>query len=165
MRAYSQTHLALNVNQFRKISFIVKSSSRARVWHEILFFLSVVMKKFPLAKLRSWIAIIKPLFVECRCSARKKVEEGLSRTRRIKLRHFYLKTFLVAHIQESCLKFGLIYFLCTRMRESWRYAADDLNILSRITSEHHFNWDYCCTIRNWSQWLPGEVQCFLKSSH
>lgn len=38
-------------------------------------FFSVAMKKFPLAKLRSEIAIIKPLFVE---SYDKKVEEGLS---------------------------------------------------------------------------------------
>ena len=36
------------------------------------------IKKFPLIKLRLEIAIIKSLFVECRRTAEKKVEVGLS---------------------------------------------------------------------------------------
>lgn len=58
------------------------------------FFLSAAMKKFPLAKLRLEIAVIKCPFVECRRSTRRKWKEA-SRTRGIKVRHFY-GVFLVA---------------------------------------------------------------------
>lgn len=112
-------------------------------------FFSAVVKKFPFAKLRLEIAIIKPLFVECRRTARRKWK--VFKSLRIKLRHFY-GVFLVTYVR-SCVKFNLIYFLhaCGSLQPR------RLSILSRVMDNHYFNGNYCYIIRNWSRWFSITV--------